>query len=120
MKFEEKDDILHEQLEVVDKRFLDLEKIAGKGNETNSAKIGEIQTKFELLESRFDEISLVMDNVMDKFYEFETQRKNNLIFYGVPEENKESSVQLLAKVREIIRSQFGIRVRSENCLEKFS
>ena len=110
MKFEERDDILHEKLEIVDKRFIDLEKISGKGSDVNSAKFGEIQSKFESIESRFEEMSNVMDNVMDKFYEFETQRKNNLIFYGVPEETNESSVRLLGKIREIIRSQIGIRV----------
>ena len=62
------------------------------------------------MQKRFDEISNVMDNVMEKFYEFETQRKNNLIFYGVPEENNESTVKLLRKIREIIRAQIGIRV----------
>ena len=103
MRFEEKDDILNEKLQGIDKRFLDLENIAGKGSQTNAAKIGEMQ-------KRFDEISNVMDNVMEKFYEFETQRKNNLIFYGVPEENNESTVKLLQKIREIIRAQIGIRV----------
>ena len=112
MKFEEKDDILSEKLEVFDRRFVNLEKVAGKGSENNSIKIGEIHSRFEVMEGRFDEISNVMDNVLEKFYEFETQRKNNLIFYGVPEENKESSVKLLGKIREIIRSQIGIRVRS--------
>ena len=110
MKFEEKDDILHEKLTGIDQRFLDLENIAGKGSQANTAKIGEIQSKFGSLQKRFDEISNVMDNVMEKFYEFETQRKNNLIFYGVPEENNESTVELLRKIREIIRAQIGIRV----------
>ena len=103
MKFEEKN-------ELIDKRFLDLENIAGKGSQANAAKIGEIHSKFECMQKRFDEISNVMDNVMEKFYEFETQRKNNLIFYGVPEENNESTVELLRKIREIIRAQIGIRV----------
>ena len=110
MRFEEKDDILNEKLQGIDKRFLHLENIAGKGSQVNAAKIGEIQSKFACMQKRFDEISNVMDNVMEKFYEFETQRKNNLIFYGVPEENNESTVKLLKKIREIIRAQIGIRV----------
>ena len=112
MRFEEKDEMLTEKLEIVSKRFLDLEKIAGKENETNSMKINEFQSKFDRLQTRFDEISNVMDNLMEKFYEFETQRKNNLIFYGVPEENNESKVELLGKIREVIRSQIGIRVKN--------
>ena len=116
MKFEEKDEIMHDKLEGIDKRFLDLENIAGKGSQANAAKIGDIQSKFACMQKRFDEISNVMDNVMEKFYEFETQRKNNLIFYGVPEENNESTVKLLKKIREIIRAQIGIRVNRKIAL----
>ena len=51
-----------------------------------------------------------MDNVLERLHEFELQRRNNLLFYGVPEEQNESSVKLLGKIREVIRSQFGVQV----------
>ena len=34
-------------------------------------------------------ISAVMDNMQDKIYEFETNKKNNLIFYDVPSEEND-------------------------------
>ena len=112
MKFEEKDDQFREKLDKVNERFECLENVAGKGSQVNAQKIESLGDSFGSIESRFEEISHVMDNVLDRLHEFEAQRKNNLIFYGVPEENNESSVKLLGKVREVIRSQFGVQVSS--------
>ena len=113
MKFEEKDDQFREKLDKVNERFECLENVAGKGSQVNAQKIESLGDNFVSIESRFEEISHVMDNVLDRLHEFEAQRKNNLIFYGVPEENNESSVKLLGKVREVIRSQFGVQVSSD-------
>ena len=53
-------------------------------------------------------ISAVMDNMQDKIYEFETNKKNNLIFYGVPSEERETGDRLLMKIQDIIRSNLNI------------
>ena len=85
--------------------------MSGKGSDINAEKIKVVEQEFSIIQTKFEEITNVMDNVLERFYEFEAQRKNNLLFYGVKEESNESTIKLLAKVREIIRSQFGIQVR---------
>lgn len=110
MKFEEKEEQLQEKLDSVNKRFQCLENAAGQGSEVNAEKIEHLSESFISIQSRFEEITNVMDNVLERLHEFELQRRNNLLFYGVPEETNESSVKLLGKIREIIRSQFGVQV----------
>ena len=110
MKFEEKEEQLQEQLDKVNKRFQCLENAAGQGSEVNAEKIEHLSENFISIQTRFEEITNVMDNVLERLHEFELQRRNNLLFYGVPEEQNESSVKLLGKIREIIRSQFGVQV----------
>ena len=110
MKFEEKEEQLQEKLESVNKRFQCLENVAGQGSEVNAEKIERLSESFISIQVRFEEITNVMDNVLERLHEFELQRRNNLLFYGVPEETNESSVKLLGKIREVIRSQFGVQV----------
>ena len=114
MKFEEKEERLQEKLESVNNRFQCLENVAGQGSQINAEKIEHLSDSFLSIQSRFEEITNVMDNVLERLHEFELQRKNNLLFYGVPEDPNESSVKLLGKIREIVRSQFGLQVNIIN------
>ena len=114
MKFDEKDIRFQEKLDSIDKRFQSLENNAGHGSEENAHKISELSEEFNVVTDKFGEISNVMENVLERFHEFEVQRKNNLLFYGVTEEHNESSVKLLLKIRDIIRSQFGVQVSKGN------
>ena len=50
-----------------------------------------------------------LDKVQEKMYDFETNKKNNLIFYGIPNENNEKEPQLLAKIKDMIRNHMKIR-----------
>ena len=43
-------------------------------------------------------IYLNMFSSQEKMYEFEANMKNNLIFYGVPQEERETPERLLSKV----------------------
>ena len=59
-----------------------------------------------------DELEHVMERVEEineKMYDFEANKRNNLIFYGVPNEQKEIQPALLQKITHIIRTQLGIR-----------
>ena len=49
-----------------------------------------------------------MENIQEKMYEFESNMKNNLILYGISQEERETGERLVSKVREIIRSHFKI------------
>ena len=50
----------------------------------------------------------VVENIQEKMYEFESKMKNNLILYGISQEERETGERLVSKVREIIRSHFKI------------
>ena len=42
-------------------------------------------------------------------YDFEINKKNNLIFYGIPNEINEREPQLMAKIKDMIRNHMKIR-----------
>ena len=50
----------------------------------------------------------VVENIEEKMYEFESNMKNNLILYGISQEERETGKRLDCKVREIIRAHFKI------------
>ena len=45
----------------------------------------------------------------EKVYEFEQNKRNNLIFYGLNNEARETPEILIAKIQNIIRVTLGIR-----------
>ena len=45
----------------------------------------------------------------EKVYEFEQNKRNNLIFYGLNNESRETPEILIAKIQNIIRVTLGIR-----------
>ena len=109
MQLEEKDQHLQEILEEINGKFESIEGISDKGNEDAMKKIGNLENVLGNLQESFTEMSNVMENVLEKMYEFESQKKNNLIFYGVTGEDDESSVKLMNKVKEVIRGQLNIQ-----------
>ena len=59
-----------------------------------------------------DELENVMERVEEineKMYDFEANKRNNLIFYGIPNEIKETQPVLLQKINQIIKTSLGIR-----------
>ena len=78
-------------------------------------RIQNIETNSNDLQEKFLEMSHVMENVLEKMYEFESQKKNNLIFYGIAGEDEESALGLLHKVKEIIRTQCTMQRQVDVC-----
>ena len=50
-----------------------------------------------------------LDRVQEKMYDFEINKKNNLIFYGIPNEINEKEPQLIQKIKELIKNHMKIR-----------
>ena len=57
----------------------------------------------------FFEICIVFLQLNEKVYEFEQNKRNNLIFYGLNNEARETPEILIAKIQNIIRVTLGIR-----------
>ena len=52
---------------------------------------------------------IVFFQLNEKVYEFEQNKRNNLIFYGLNNEARETPELLIAKIQNIIRVTLGIR-----------
>ena len=50
-----------------------------------------------------------LDRVQEKMYDFEVNKKNNLIFYGIPNEINEKEAQLVQKIKDLVRHNMKIR-----------
>ena len=50
-----------------------------------------------------------LDRVQEKMYDFEINKKNNLIFYGIPNEINEKEPQLILKIKELMKNHMKIR-----------
>ena len=57
----------------------------------------------------FFETFIVFFQLNEKVYEFEQNKRNNLIFYGLNNEARETPEILIAKIQNIIRVTLGIR-----------
>ena len=68
-----------------------------------------ISETMENLNGKVEKLSEALDFVQEKMYDFESNKKNNLIFYGIPNEPKERPERLIAKVTELIKINMKIR-----------
>ena len=55
-----------------------------------------------------DEVRSWIENVQERIYDFDSKLRNNLIFYGISSEERETREGLLFKVREVIKSNLKI------------
>eukprot|EP00090_Calanus_glacialis_P027175 TRINITY_DN42770_c0_g1_i1.p1 TRINITY_DN42770_c0_g1~~TRINITY_DN42770_c0_g1_i1.p1 ORF type:complete len:322 (-),score=125.20 TRINITY_DN42770_c0_g1_i1:237-1106(-) len=75
----------------------------------------DVEQKIDALTEQLEDLKMTMESVHEKMYEHESCKKNNLIFYGIPREEKETSKTLLMKVKSIISNKLNIK-RSINML----
>ena len=52
---------------------------------------------------------MALENAQEKMYDHEFNKKNNLIFYGILQEERETPQKLLAKVVEAIRVKLNMK-----------
>ena len=64
---------------------------------------------FQDIHDKISRIVGELDRVQEKMYDFEINKKNNLIFYGIPNEINEKEPYLIQKVKELIRNHMKIR-----------
>ena len=50
-----------------------------------------------------------VEEINEKMYDFEANKRNNLIFYGLPNETREVQTALLQKITQIMKTSMGIR-----------
>ena len=67
-----------------------------------SSEMRQFKEDLETVMERVEEIN-------EKMYDFEANKRNNLIFYGLPNESREVQSALQQKITQIIRTSMGIR-----------
>ena len=50
-----------------------------------------------------------VEEINEKMYDFEANKRNNLIFYGLPNETREVPAALQQKITQIMKTSMGIR-----------
>ena len=50
-----------------------------------------------------------VEEINEKMYDFEANKRNNLIFYGLPNETREVQTALQQKITQIMKTSMGIR-----------
>ena len=68
-----------------------------------------IEENIQSLNEKVERITNTVENVQEKMYDFEANKKNNLIFYGIPNETHEKESKLVEKVKELIKANMRIR-----------
>ena len=64
-----------------------------------SVKISAASRGSDGTEERIQDLVDRVDNIQEKMYDFEINKRNNLLFYGIKEERRETPSDLFNKVR---------------------
>ena len=72
-------------------------------------KIEDVEESVKNLNENFDAMTVQLEDVQEKMYDFEQNKKNNLIFYGVPGDNRESKDDLKHKISNLLKLRLNIR-----------
>ena len=68
-----------------------------------------IDEKIQNLNDTVERVTNGLEHVQEKMYDFEANKKNNLIFYGIPNEAHEKETNLIMKVKDLIKTNMKIR-----------
>ena len=72
-------------------------------------KIEDMDDRIKNLNENFETMTIQLEDVQEKMYDFEQNKKNNLIFYGVPGDNRESKDELKHKIANLLKLRLNIR-----------
>ena len=89
---------------------MDVLDAANKEENTGMGRTMErIEEHIQLLTDRVEKVDNGLENVQEKMYDFDANKKNNLIVYGLQNEAHEKENSLIVKVKELIRLNMKIR-----------
>ena len=88
----------------MDKSIKDLtEKILNETRASENTK-GDMDMEMISFKTQVDALIARVDDVNEKMYEFEQNKRNNLLFYGIPNDTRETPGQLLQKIASILKT----------------
>ena len=68
-----------------------------------------VDEKFDRIQKNIETLKATLESAQEKMYDHECNKKNNLIFYGIPQEQREDLGLLHAKVLALIRVNLNIK-----------
>ena len=68
-----------------------------------------LEETVQQLNNKVERVANALENVQEKMYDFEANKKNNLIFYGIPNAEHETENNLIVKVKEVIKLNMKVR-----------
>ena len=72
-------------------------------------KIADMENNIKQINENFENMSQHIEDVQEKMYDFEQNKKNNLIFYGVPGGARETKDDLKNKISSLLKLRLNIR-----------
>ncbi|XP_023322484.1 uncharacterized protein LOC111696926 [Eurytemora carolleeae] len=100
----------------IDKLREDLGSQLSNANQTSSSRESEVRDELRELSSelrtlfgKMETISTQLEDVQEKMYDFEQNKRNNLIFYGLYQEFKENQETLRQKIVSLLKQDLNIR-----------
>ena len=77
-------------------------------SEGNLGKLSRLESTVDGFEERMKVTKMILETIQEKLYDFDNNKRNNLIFNGVPRLHQENNDRLLACVKDIIKTKFKI------------
>lgn len=72
-------------------------------------KIDNIELSIKGVKESFDAMTIQVEDCQEKMYDFEQNKKNNLIFYGIPGDVRETKDDLKHKISSLLKLRLNIR-----------
>ena len=77
-------------------------------SEGTQGKLGRLEATVAGFDERMMVTKMLLEQIQEKLYNFDVNKKNNLIFNGVPKVPNENNDRLLATIRNFIRKKLKI------------
>ena len=84
-----------------------MNKIQTTVKESEQGGMSEIEAQVALVKELLDGLAGKVNDMNEKMYDFEQNKRNNLIFYGIGNDPDETSHSLAVKMTGVIRSVIG-------------
>ena len=107
-KTEKKNKDLDEKVQTLADKVYSMDGTSQEENEEYKEKFKLLEEKVMQFHERIQMTTTMIESIQEKMYDFETNKKNNLIFNGLPNEVRETPAKLLGAVQDIIKTKMNI------------
>ena len=74
----------------------------------NQGKLGRLEGTVSDFDEKLEVTRCLLENIQEKLYDFDVNKKNNLIFNGIARQNGEDAAKLTGVVQDIIKTKLKI------------